>query len=115
LDLSPWLTGTPAEQLDRTLFAETDYEGQQRAVRQGRWKLLISPDGTRSTGLFDLVDDPREMKDKRAEQPAIAARLLAALAQQEKESLEVSRKLGTAREKLSAETLEKLRAVGYTP
>jgi arylsulfatase A-like enzyme len=52
---------------ERTLFWR---HGQDKAVRRGRWKLLVEPGGT---CLFDLDADLREARNRRPDEPAIAA------------------------------------------
>jgi arylsulfatase A-like enzyme len=44
------------------------------AVRDGKWKLLINPDGSR-TELYDLQTDPVESRNVEEEQPEITKRL----------------------------------------
>ena len=44
------------------------------AIREGKWKLLVNPDGT-STALFDLEKDPAEKADLGQQEPAVAQRL----------------------------------------
>jgi len=46
---------------------------EQRAVRDGRWKLLVEPDG--STMVFDLEEDPAESRDRAGERPDLVRRL----------------------------------------
>jgi len=45
---------------------------------ESRWKYLWYPEGGREQ-LFDLVDDPYELRDRAAEEPGEAARLRSAL------------------------------------
>ncbi len=51
----------------------------QRALRQGDWKLLSlhEPWGTEDWQLFNLVEDPAELRDLSAEEPGKKAELLA--------------------------------------
>ena len=49
--------------------------GNQRAVRLGRWKLLVLP--KRKPELYDLQTDPGERKNLAAEQPELVAKLAA--------------------------------------
>jgi arylsulfatase A-like enzyme len=62
-----------------TLF--TTYGSVQRAVRDGRWKLIRYPQINR-TQLFDLESDPEELRDLSpdATQAERVERLMAALA-----------------------------------
>jgi arylsulfatase A len=52
---------------ERTLFWR---HGLDKAVRRGRWKLLMEPGGT---SLFDLDADLRETRNRLPDEPAIAA------------------------------------------
>jgi arylsulfatase A-like enzyme len=47
------------------------------AVRDGPWKLLINADGSRAE-LYDIVADPKEMKNVISQKPDVAKRLTAA-------------------------------------
>lgn len=68
---------------DRDLFWRiVRPERQQRAVRSGRWKLLV--DGGQHL-LFDLETDPGERTDLAAQHPAIVARLKPLIAAWEKD------------------------------
>jgi arylsulfatase A-like enzyme len=58
---------------DRTLFWE--HEGN-RAARRGRWKLVRKFPG--SYELYDIATDRTELHDRTADQPKIAADLIAA-------------------------------------
>ncbi len=80
--LAPILRGQAAKVRD-VLY--TGYRDGQRAVRDGRWKLIRYPLVDR-TQLFDLAADPRELNNLAA-QPAHAAKAAAmtALLQQEME------------------------------
>ncbi len=81
--LVPVFTGQKAAVRD-SLF--TAYRNVQRAVRDGRWKLLVYPQ-VNKVQLFDLEHDPAEMKDLAAD-PAHAGerdRLLALLKQWQQE------------------------------
>jgi arylsulfatase A-like enzyme len=44
------------------------------AVREGKWKLLVNPDGT-STELYDLQADPNETTNLMQQQPALTQKL----------------------------------------
>jgi len=55
-------------------------QGEQKAARAGRWKLLIDRDGTR---LYDLATDLGETRDRAADEPVVAAELKEALARWE--------------------------------
>lgn len=79
-----------------------------RVLRDGRWKYILAP----RPELYDLTADPGELTDLSASNPATARRLRAEL-----EGLlkaERARALdATSRPALSAETLQKLGALGY--
>ena len=77
IDLLPILRGA-AEPVERTLFWRwTLPVRHQRAVRSGRWKLLV--DGQHSL-LFDLAADPGERTDLAAQRPDLIVRLKKLLA-----------------------------------
>lgn len=100
---------------ERAVFAETNYEGQQRAVLEGDWKLLRSPDGKRPEGLFNLESDPQEQQDLRAERPEVFEHLSRLLVEHERQTLKWGEKVPGSRQELTQEAVEKLRALGYTP
>jgi arylsulfatase A-like enzyme len=75
VNLVPLLTaGTPLP--DRTLFWRTGGEHAEKAVRQGPWKLHITPD---STSLYNLETDPAEQANRMIELPSQANSLAMAL------------------------------------
>lgn len=45
------------------------------AIREGRWKYVLSYDPQQTGGLFDLAADPGETRDRSADHPEIAAKL----------------------------------------
>lgn len=73
---SSWL-GKPQER-GKPLFWEWRFSIEGRhldkspmlAIRQGRWKLLMNPDGSRIE-LYDLILDPSELQNRREEEPDI--------------------------------------------
>ncbi len=76
IDLLPLLSGrAPAP--ERTLFWRFGgpTNRNQRAVRQGDWKLLIDAGGFQPLFLFNLRDDPGERDDLSFRHPEIVARL----------------------------------------
>ena len=83
---------------------------RQRAVRQGRFKLVEIPQlqGGYSTALFDTETDPMEAKDISDEHPELTAKLKEAL-DLWTATLPVHEGLGT----LSPEEEQELRALGY--
>ncbi len=82
VDLSPLLFGG-GRLRERTLLWTY---GNQRAVRQGAWKLLVNPSGTEEgTLLFNLDEEPGEEHDLAAAEPHHARALRAALSQWEED------------------------------
>lgn len=78
--LKPALDDPRAPLRDSTVYA---YRNFQRAIRTDRWKLILyNVKGVRTTQLFDLREDPHELKNLAGE-PSQAARVreLAALLQ----------------------------------
>lgn len=73
MDLMPALTGTGAT-ADRDLFWRISQRRSQKAMRSGDWKYLQTDAGE---FLFDLAGDAGEKHDRKAEQPAVLARLKA--------------------------------------
>jgi arylsulfatase A-like enzyme len=85
VDMSAALLGKPQERERPLLWeygrddsylkpgAEAD-RSPNLAIRDGRWKLLINADGTR-TELYDLEVDPREQTNLAEQHRAVAARL----------------------------------------
>jgi arylsulfatase A-like enzyme len=89
IDILPILRGE-SRNVDRQLFwriAQPDR--QQKAVRSGRWKLVVDGSGRGAAIsdwlLFDLQDDPGERRDLAARHPDIVVRLTQLLADWEKE------------------------------
>jgi arylsulfatase A-like enzyme len=63
--LAPILRGKTEKVRDSMFFAYRDF---QRAVKTGRWKLILyNVGGQKTTQLFDLQNDPAEMKNLAAE------------------------------------------------
>ena len=80
--LLPVLTGNGSLG-ERTLFWGI---GKQRAVRRGKWKLVIgAPGAGPEPCLFDLANDLGEKNDLASQQPDIVRDLTAALRAWEKE------------------------------
>lgn len=115
LSLRGVLEGRDTLPKDRMVFAETDYEGKQRAVLAGDDKLLLSPNKSRPTALYDLKTDPGELQDVQKTRPDVYARLSRALAGFEKQALELGEAIPGSRQELTQETIEQLRSLGYTP
>jgi arylsulfatase A len=82
ISLLPVLTGSGALG-ERTLFWGF---GKQRAVRRGKWKLVIgSPGASSEPCLFDLATDLGEKNDLASQRPDVVRDLTAALRAWEKE------------------------------
>ena len=123
LDIPPWLPGRDLRAVfeegdegvlnNRAVFAETSYEGRQQAVYQGAWKLLISPDGTRSNGLFNVKDDPREREDLSMRHPRLRAKMEGLIDAFEADAERTQARVGVEHRAIEADTLEELRALGY--
>ncbi|MBP7779597.1 MAG: sulfatase-like hydrolase/transferase [Acidobacteria bacterium] len=82
-----------------------------RVLRDGRWKYILAP----RPELYDLAADPGETTNRAAAEPARARALRAALegvlrAERDRSAAEAP---GTAAAALSADTLQKLGALGY--
>ncbi len=81
-DISDSLLGTPIERKHPIFwyYPNQPKPGKQEhisptlAVRRGRWKLLVDPDGTQAQ-LYDLENDLREQQNKILEQQEIAQSL----------------------------------------
>jgi arylsulfatase A-like enzyme len=83
VNLLPYLTGEKAGAPHERLFWRN---GQLRAVREGRWKLVHLP--KQAPELYDLSADIAETTDLAAKHPAEVARLGAALEAWERELIE---------------------------
>jgi arylsulfatase A-like enzyme len=83
----------------------------RRAVQDDRWKLVTSrlPPQAR---LFDLASDPEESRDVSADFPAERLRLEEHLAAYE--ALQPGAPAAAATPRLDADTIERLRLLGYT-
>jgi arylsulfatase A-like enzyme len=84
MDLMPVLT-SKRKTFKRTVYWRTFQREKQKAVRDGDWKYLQDGKGEY---LFDLVADPGEKNDLKAEKPAVFRRLKRKLAKWEKTVLE---------------------------
>jgi arylsulfatase A-like enzyme len=83
MDVMPYLTGTAP--IPRELFWRVTQRRQQKAVRSGDWKVLVTEDGVH---LFDLAADTGEQFDLNSREPERLARLEAAIARWQGEMLE---------------------------
>jgi arylsulfatase A len=90
VDLLPLLSGRAP--LERTLFFRITGSRQQRAVRQGDWKLLLDAGDVL---LFNLRKDVGEREDLAKERPDIARRLRPLITEWEKD-VDSEAKAGTA-------------------
>jgi arylsulfatase A-like enzyme len=88
----------------------TEIPGEQYAIREGDWKLIVGP-GEDARELFDLSQDPEERNDLSAAEPA----KVAALDQKIRDWLETHRRGDTVPDDVSQDDLERLRALGYVP
>lgn len=73
-DLVTYLNGTRDQPLHEALYWRF---GEQRAVRKGDWKLLVSKSGDGTPELYNLRDDIGEAKNLAASEPTRAAELQA--------------------------------------
>jgi N-acetylgalactosamine-6-sulfatase len=81
LDMSGAMSGTP-QQRSKPLMWEWRYKvyghvwnkSPMLAIRDGKWKLLMNPDGSR-VELYDIPIDPGEQNNVADENPAIVADL----------------------------------------
>ena len=64
------LTGPPGAPSPRTELGYWHRDSLE-AVRVDRWKLHLWRDGQEVSGLYDVVDDPGETRDRSAEQPQV--------------------------------------------
>ncbi|MDG2051959.1 MAG: sulfatase [Myxococcota bacterium] len=125
LDLTPLFSGEGDRAfLERTQYGEAaggiTYEAIvapgifpiYSSARRGSFK-LVHESKTNHTALYDLENDPLEQRDISAEQPEIAAQLTQALMDRNQHALPAEQR-GKA-VNLSAEDLERLRALGYVP
>lgn len=70
IDLMPALRGGAPR--SRDLYWRVTQRQQQKAMRSGNWKYLVTKDGAY---LFDLATDPGEKRDRRAEQATVFSEL----------------------------------------
>lgn len=66
-----WQYGKPYAQL---MPGNPDFVSPSLAVRDGKWKLLVNPDGSNAQ-LYDLIEDVGETRDLAKEFPEKAAEL----------------------------------------
>jgi tetratricopeptide (TPR) repeat protein len=104
--------------LQRDLYSETEYPraagwSPLRALTDGRWMTISAADGTE---LYDLQNDPQELRNAAGSSPSIAHAMRARLERigtigASAEAAARDKRAGTAA--MSQETEERLRALGY--
>ncbi len=72
------LLGRPQDERPPLRWFHPGSRNQKLAVRDGRWKLLMNPDGSR-TELYDLERDPAERTELTASHPEVIERLRSSL------------------------------------
>ena len=122
-DLSAlWSGGDTSAFAGRTLYVEApggaahnrmigDFFPVYRAVRQGRYKLVVEA-RSKTHALYDLQQDPGEQVDVSAREPGITAELLAVA---EKRYAKAGEEGPENAVELDPDALERLRALGYVP
>jgi arylsulfatase A-like enzyme len=70
MDLMPALRGGSPQ--PRDLYWRIAQRRQQKALRSGNWKYLVTEEGEH---LFDLASDPGEKRDRQADRPEVLAEL----------------------------------------
>ncbi len=83
----------------------------QRAILDGRFKLILSDDGRRE--LYDLVTDPAERRDLIDTRPEVAQRLFDAFAEWEQHTPAYDTASRRTSPALDSQTLDALRSLGY--
>jgi arylsulfatase A-like enzyme len=122
LDLSPLLGSGDAPGFEgRLLYIEApggeshnratgEFFPFHRAVRKGRYKLILTSSG--EAALYDLERDPRELEDISADEQDLVLELLAAA---EERYAEAAGDAPESAVELDPDALERLRALGYVP
>lgn len=99
---------------DRTAFAEAvNKHPDLRAVILGDWKLLADVAGEDPPRLFNLAEDPGELRDLADAEPERVKTMLAALGVQTAENRELGKDIEVRTAKLEGEDVSKLRDIGY--
>jgi arylsulfatase A-like enzyme len=126
LDLSPLWAGGDAASVasfeNRMLYLEApggeahnlmigDYFPVYRAIRKGPYKLVVEAISN-THALYDLEEDPGEQVDVSGQHPELVAELLAVAAERSAEAAGAETEDAV---ELDAESLERLRALGYVP
>lgn len=100
----------PAVPADRVVVTELLRGDPERAVREGRWKLIAGSSRPELARLYDLEEDPGEQTDVAGRFPDRVARLHEILADFERTHRPVELPAPT---ELTPEQIEALRALGY--
>jgi len=111
LNLASYWSDDSPDTTDRLVFSEADHNNEhpdmKRAVRRGKFKLHFNR-VTREAELFNLDEDPDELKDVASEYPSVAERLLLELS-----VFETTHKPGKTLAPLTEEEVERLKSLGY--
>jgi len=113
MDLSEILSGKKGGLNQRAVFSETDYEGTQRVILSGPWKLMVSPDKTRPRGLFNLRTDAGENHSVWDDRHNKVQELMKRLIEYQDAATIQRKSLPESKNALSSKTLEELRRLGY--
>lgn len=113
--LLPWIDGARRDHL--VAVSETERAGGQRAISDGRFKLIRFLQEERSE-LYDLVEDPGERRSLTGELPAVRGRLEALLDAWERESAALRDRYWQDRpaveaEEMAEDVIRRLEELGY--
>lgn len=126
VSLLDWLTGSPPEASNRSIFAEVSFRPPQNrisrgardkqafkaSVLQGDWKLIHDVEAG-SWELYNLAVDPHELRDEWRDDHPRGGRLRARLLAWEQERVPTWGTETAPTVDVDPETLEELRALGY--
>lgn len=116
VSLAPWLAKEPAppglKERDHALIGANQHGPRQRALRTHRFKLIEYLKSRRPGELYEIRSDPGELEDLAATEEDLLARMRSRL---ESYWEELAAGPEAAPAELDAETLEKLKALGYVP
>lgn len=115
VNLEPWMHGRRED--DLLAVTETIRAGGQRAISDGKFKLIHFHEGDR-TELYDLAADPGERRDLAARRPDLRARLADRLQTWEEETEAVRARYWdgageSGRAEMSPEVIRRLEELGY--
>ena len=113
--LTAWLAAPPSRPLkerEYALIGAMQHGPEQRALRTRRLKLIDYPQGQRPSELYLIADDPRERRDFAKRD---TRRLAAARSQLDRYWSRLGKAPEAEPTELDAETLERLKALGYVP